>query len=164
MRLLRFFSLLALPLATACVEPSSSPQHIDAKPTAAFVDATGMPTVRARYAAYPEVLMTAVGRACSDPAEKLIRRSRNWLDCQSYLPPDATAALILQYDGVIEDLPTLLISFRLYPKSGGAYELHQQAYAVVPQRGGGKIRIAQPSAATDAKMRKLILKSGGVPF
>lgn len=164
MPLRRFFVLLLLPLAAACVQTTGgthdSTQHVGRS----WVDSTGMPTLRAHYDRFPTGLALAARAACGDPAETFITHSDLWFECQSLMPPEPTAGLILKYDGTMDDLPKLVISFRFSPASTGGLTLHQQNYALVPQRGGGAVRIAQPSARIDATMRALIRKSGGTPI
>ena len=72
----------------------------------------GTPSGKAHFAAYPDSLFDAFESACGGPAQSFRRPEPDMVECREYLPPEATAALILSFDGTTEALPELVIRFR----------------------------------------------------
>ncbi len=73
----------------------------------------------ARFSDYPETLITAFRAACEGPAQTFSNPKPNLFECEEYLPPEPTAAIILNYDGTTDDLPVLVIRFRTTKESAG---------------------------------------------
>ena len=69
-------------------------------------DAVDPATGRARFSEFPEPLYAAFRAACEGPAQSYVRPDRNFAECRELLPPDTTAAIILSYDGMLDDLPS----------------------------------------------------------
>ena len=116
----------------------------------------------ARFPEFPAKLFTALEGTCADPAQKYVRISRNVAECREFLEPQATAAIILSYDGTTENLPQLVIRLTARP-DGQDYLLTTDAYLNVPQKDQRIVHVAFPSHGFDRALQELYRNSGGVP-
>ena len=116
----------------------------------------------ARFPEFPGHLYRALEESCSEPAQKYQRFSRNHAECREYLEPEATAAIILSYDGTPEDLPQLIMRFKSWA-DGQEFLLRTDAYLNVPQKSGGPIHVVFPSGQFNRTLKQLYRLSGGVP-
>ncbi|MHA6262093.1 hypothetical protein ACXYMO_02735 [Arenibacterium sp. CAU 1754] len=116
----------------------------------------------ARFDGYPDMLFAALESACSAPADTFRRLSRNSVECRSYMPPQATANAILNYDGTPEDLPQLVFKVDATPETPG-YSVTFQAFLNVPQKSGPAVKVIHSSPAITRKMNAILSSAGGVP-
>jgi hypothetical protein len=142
----RFFALITL-IVAGC-----TPIHGEADP----VDGR----ITARFTEYPGDLFMALEATCNKPNERFVRRDRNLMQCRSLLPPQATAAIILNYDGTIEDLPELVVQFSGAQDATG-YILENRYYLHVPRRGTVPVHVIQGDWVVERRMRELMQVAGG---
>lgn len=140
--------MLAMPmLAAAC-----TPQH--------DVVSTG----RARFSDFPEPLYAAFQSACTGPAQSFDRPEKGFAECRELLPPDTTAAVILSYDGTIEDLPELVIRFKTSePLDGIGYLVENDVFLNVPRKDASALEIRLPDKRLTRTIDALYRKAGGTP-
>ena len=136
-------------LLGACAEPTS---------TFSFAPSVG----RAYFDSFPELLYEAASRACSSPADTIIRPSRNELRCEALPTPDAAAGLILAHNGVIEDLPRYVMSYVSEP-SGDGYVTTVDFHVRIPQRDGSTKILRINDTGIDRRLDQLITVAGGQP-
>lgn len=140
-----------LGLAAACstsLAPSSS-------------DAPGRQS--ALFTEFPEPLFDAVGQGCQGDADTLSRPSATELICESLPSPQAAAALILQFNGDIEQLPTFVTTLSAQERSEGFIVTTEYFYRV-PQRTGevAVVRFSQPRI--EETVRRIFASAGGRSF
>ena len=119
-------------------------------------------TYVARFQTYPAQLLAAVKSVCTDPAQTYRRPSRDLAECRQFLEPDLTAAAILQYDGVTQDLPQLVIRFRVVSE-GATFLFQTEAFLNVPQKSGPDLHVLFPNAQLDRQLAAIYREAGGVP-
>lgn len=118
---------------------------------------------QAYFTDYPNTLFTAAAVVCDEPGQMAVRPNANEVRCESLPDPEAAAALILQFDGTVEALPTFIIAF-LGRETAEGYLVTADNYIRVPQRNGGvrQIRFNDPQTAQD--LRELLRAAGGRPL
>jgi len=119
-------------------------------------------TGKARFADYPDTLISALQAACSGPAQAFSRPSANAIECREYLPPEPTASIILTYDGTPEDLPQLVIRFETRADAPG-YVVQNDVFLNVPQKTGAPLKVRQRDARMSRVLDALYERAGGVP-
>lgn len=117
---------------------------------------------KARFASYPDSLIAALESACAGPAQIFLRPTPDSIECREYLPPEPTAAIILTYDGVTNDLPQLVIRFQTQKDTPG-YLVENDVYLNVPQKSGAPLRVRQQDPRLSRVVNALYQRSGGVP-
>ena len=121
--------------------------------------AAGAP--QAYYDSLPEHLFFAHEQVCRNPGEEFLRPSRTEIRCEMLLPPDATGALILRYDGSVEDLPKVAMAFVAQAAAQGGYVVTADNYIRIPQRSGGTRLIRLPDPELRKSMEELLTITGG---
>lgn len=124
---------------------------------------TGNATGTARFPEFPAKVFSALQRTCSKPAQQYTRVSQNVAECREYLEPEATAAIILTYDGTTDDLPQLVLRMVAQADEPDGYLLTTNAYLDVPQKNQGAIQVVYPSPHFERTLNRLYRQSGGVP-
>jgi hypothetical protein len=119
-------------------------------------------TGKARFADYPDSLISALQIACDGPAQTFSRPTRNSMECREYLPPEPTAAIILTYDGTPEDLPQLVIHFQTRAEAPG-YVVENEVFLNVPQKLGPDLKVRQADARLNRMLDALYTRAGGLP-
>lgn len=122
------------------------------------VESTGL----ARFASYPDDLFAALEMACSSPAQTFLRPSRNRVECREYLPPEPTAALILNHDGTQEDLPQLVIRFEARADAPG-WLVENDVFLNVPRRSSPALELRESDPRVNRTLDALYRRAGGVP-
>ena len=117
---------------------------------------------KARFSEYPETLFDAFRASCVGPARSFQSEGRNTAECRELMPPEITAAFIIEYTGVPEDLPRLVIRFRA-EQDDGTYLVRNDVYVNVPQRTGGPRQVPFQDARLARQLDLLYLNAGGVP-
>ncbi len=122
---------------------------------------TGTPgQEQAFFAQYPGQLLDAAAAACSTPGQTMIRPTQDEVLCETLPTYDAAAALILSYDGMIEDLPRFVTGFAAVPTDGG-YVVTTQNYIRVPRRALPPVEIRLRDAILRDTMQGLLRAAGG---
>ena len=118
---------------------------------------------QAYFEGYPERLFSVAEDLCDGPGQSVVKPNRNQVRCESLPDPESAAAIILQYDGTVEDLPKLVISF-----SGRATELGYlmtvDNYIRVPGRDGGAQQIRFEDEEVTDSLNELLQTAGGRPL
>ena len=130
---------LALAACTDAAAPSMAPQA-GAAPAGAQ---------QAYFAGYPAGLFFAAGEVCDGPGQSVVRPTQNEVRCESLPDPESAAAIILQFDGTIEDLPQLVTSFVGRDTQAG-YLVTADNYIRVPR--------------IDRNLAELLTAAGGRPL
>lgn len=120
-------------------------------------------SVVARFNDRPADLFEALEATCSNPNDTFVRESADLVQCRSLLPPEPTAAIILSYDGIIEDLPELIVQFSGHTVAEG-YVLENSYFLHVPQRHGASVQVRQSDWLVERRMRALMQAAGGSPL
>ena len=119
---------------------------------------------RARFPEFPEPLYAAFRAACEGPAQSYNRPERGFAECRELLPPDTTAAVILSYDGSLEDLPELGIRFTTTETADTpGYLVQNDIFLNVPRRNAGELQVRLPDERLSRTISALYRKAGGVP-
>ena len=150
----RMALLGVLGLLSAC-DAISSP--------AAVTVPRAVPAMQARYGEDPKALFAGLALYCSGPAFRYQRTTRHDAQCDELLSPQMTAAMILEFDGTIEDLPRLVLRFIAKPDAGG-FVVSNQTYVLVPQQRGGALRIYYTDRNLRKKLTSLYRETGGAPL
>ncbi len=162
--MLRFALLPALLVIAGCAAsvPAPEPDRAEPQQTAPTAAAAApIPGLQsARFDEFPAVLLFAAAEACDDPTQSVVRPSRNEVRCETLPAPQAAAALILSYDGTVEDLPRFVIGFRAAPQNGG-FLVTAENYIRVPQRSGPARQIRLRDPVIEEGMRELLRAAGG---
>ncbi len=149
-------ALLALPVifALAACEPLDprTPFSIEGRPAAQM----------AYFSSYPGDLLEAAAEACSSPGDRLVQRDRNGIRCESLLPPDATAGLILEFSGTVDDLPILIFDFQT-TRRGEGYIVVADNFVRVPQRSGPPKEVRLDDARFNRILARILAGAGGRP-
>ena len=122
----------------------------------------GPSTGKARFSDYPEPLFQAFEASCTGPARSFSSDGRNMAECRELMPPRITAAFILEYTGVPEELPRLVIRFRAEPDDG-SYLVSNDVFINVPQRDGGPRQVPFEDPQLRRQLDLLYINAGGVP-
>lgn len=117
---------------------------------------------KARFTEYPDTLFAAFKSACEGPAQSFNRPAPDLVECREYLPPQTTAAIIVNFDGTPEDLPELVIRFRAEQQEPG-YLVENDVFLNVPQREGNPVQVRMPDPKLSRTLDALYVRAGGVP-
>lgn len=118
---------------------------------------------QAYFPSYPENLFFAAAAVCDGPGQTTVSRTRNELRCESLPDPESAAALILQFNGTVDELPKFVISFAGVQTEQG-YLVTADNFIRVPQRSGGAQQIRIPNQQVSAQMAELLAAAGGRPL
>ncbi|MGJ8610150.1 MAG: hypothetical protein ACSHWY_03590 [Octadecabacter sp.] len=118
---------------------------------------------QAYFTGYPGHLFRAAAAVCVAPGQTVVQPSRNQVRCESLPDPEAAAALILQFNGTVEDLPTFVISFEGLETPQG-YLVTADNYIRVPQRSGGAQQVRFPDRSVGNEVAALLEAAGGRPL
>ncbi len=116
----------------------------------------------AQFPEFPEDLFDAFKAACTDPAEEFSQISRRSRECRQFLPPEATAYLILNFDGYPQKLPQSVMRLTATENQSG-FRVDAEMYLIVPQKDGSTLKVPVESKALDRKLSDLYRVSGGTP-
>lgn len=153
--------LLALALTVAgCTEMTTGSTVYGVGPA---LGAAPSGAQQAYFTGYPERLFLAAAAVCNKPGQTVVRGGRDRVHCESLPDVESAAALILQFDGTVEDLPTFVISFAGRPTPEG-YLVTADNYIRVPQRLGGAQQIRFPDPEISRDMAQILTAAGGRPL
>jgi len=119
-------------------------------------------TGKARFSDYPQPLFDAFRESCEGPARNYRSSGPNAVECRELMPPRITAAFILEYSGIPEDLPRLVIRFEAQ-EDAGSYLVSTDVYVNVPQRSGGPRQVPFEDPQLRRQVEILYINAGGVP-
>lgn len=119
--------------------------------------------VQAYFTTYPERLFSVAAELCNEPGQTVVRAGRDEVRCESLPNPESAATIILQFDGSVEDLPALVISFAGRATDQG-YLVTLDNYIRVPQRSGAVQLVRFGDDAVRADLADLLQSSGGRPL
>lgn len=140
----------------ACTEmPQATPSSVISDPPAG--------AQRAIFPAFPEALFFAAGEVCDAPGQSVVRPTPDEVRCESLPDPESAAAIILQFDGTVEDLPKLVIAFVGRDTAQG-YVVTADNYIRVPQRTGDVRQVRFPDRRTASEVSQLLQAAGGRPL
>lgn len=146
-----------LALCTACL--GCAPGIGDSASTAVRPPAPAA-TPRAVFAEYPQFLFDAIAASCDGPGRQVVRPAPDELRCEGLPPVEAAAALILDFDGTVDDLPRYVSSVAIAEDAAG-YTVTADTYIRIPQ-SGGTVRIVRiPDPQLDALIRSVFEGAGG---
>jgi hypothetical protein len=140
---MRRFAILGLVVVCGCVTQDLGPS-----------------SGKARFSDYPEQLIEAFAVACEGPTQSFRRPSQDVVECREILPPEPTAAIILQYDGTLNDLPELVIRFST-DRSGPDYVVSNDVFLNVPQKSGDAVQVRMESDRLQQRFDDLYRRAGG---
>lgn len=119
-------------------------------------------TRSAQFESYPDRLFKTFETSCSGPGETFRRIGGQIVECSEFLPPDATAYLILTYDGSPEDLPQSVMRLTS-TKNAGGYRVDASLFFKVPQKAGVAVEVPVESKTLDRALGALYQAMGGSP-
>lgn len=115
---------------------------------------------QAFFSEFPDRLLFAVEASCTAPGQQIVRAGAASLRCESLPPVEATAALILEYDGTVDDLPRLVTAVSSEPQDDG-HLVSTDIYIRVPRRTGGVEVIRLGDDDLDRAIRAVLVRAGG---
>lgn len=119
------------------------------------------PSGKARFSDYPQPLFDAFRDSCTGPARDFHSPGPNQAECRELMPPRITAAFILEYSGIPEDLPRLVIRF-LAQEDAGSYLVSNEIFVNVPQRSGGPRQVPYQDPQLTRQFDIFFANAGGV--
>lgn len=146
------FVLLAI--LSACAMPGPPP--------AAPTEPVRPGQVRAFFVEYPDALFLAAAAACAGPGQEVLHPSPYEVRCETLPEPEVAAALILQFNGTVMDLPRYVASFAAGTSEIG-YIITADNYIRIPQAGGGALLLRLPDPETEGSIREVLTRAGGQP-
>jgi len=103
--------------------------------------------------------------ACEDdPNNALVELPQDGLRCDFLIPPEGTAALILQYGGTLTNLPVGSIDQTFIPQDDDSLLLYVRQYLQVPREGRGPVVIVPENTPFLDDLRDSIEAGGGRTF
>ncbi len=115
---------------------------------------------RAFFAEYPDALFASLAAVCDGPGQSVVRPGANQLQCESLPDPQGAAALILNYDGTITDLPRFVVGLQADPVADG-FDVSTSYYIRVPQLSGSAVEVRLRDPELVRSMRRTLQAAGG---
>ncbi|WP_171090223.1 MULTISPECIES: hypothetical protein [unclassified Ruegeria] len=116
----------------------------------------------AQFETYPQRLFDVFETSCSGPGESFERTSGQTFECREFLPAEASAYLILNYDGNPQDLPQSVMRLTS-SKNADGYRIDANVFFKVPQRTGSVVEVPLDSTELDQSISRLFQAMGGSP-
>lgn len=117
----------------------------------------------AQFAEYPKQMFNSFQTDCAGPGEDYVRTGKSSFECRAQLSPDATAFLILTFDGYPQNLPQIVTRLSSTKNQLG-YRVDADLYFRVPQQDGKTLRIPVDSKTLDQDFGHLYARYGGTPI
>ncbi|WP_298848029.1 hypothetical protein [uncultured Ruegeria sp.] len=114
----------------------------------------------AQFETYPQRLFDTFEINCSGPGESFEKTGNRTFECSEFLPPNAAAYLILNYDGHPQDLPQSVIRLTS-TKTNVGYRVDAQVFFNVPQKTGTAVEVPVESKVLDQAISELYQTMGG---
>lgn len=148
----RYLYLVALGLLSGCMAPDTATTPIPQDKTPFSVQAT--------YDTLPKEFMASVIAFCLDKNETLSTVSDTTVRCERLAPPRLTAALILQYDGHVEDLPKFITDYTV-EKADDSFLVSVKTFIDVPQRGKAPKHVIFDGPRARRPVEEFLKRTGG---
>ncbi len=116
----------------------------------------------AQFAGYPQSLFNSFKTDCAGPGDKYIKNAASSFECRETLSPEATAYLILNFNGYAQDLPQIVTRLSSTKNQAG-YRVDADLFFLVPQKDGSTLRIPIESEELDRDFSRLYTDYGGTP-
>ncbi len=116
----------------------------------------------AQFPEYPQRLFSTFKTDCAGPGDKYIKTGADIFECRETLPPEATAYLILSFDGYPQNLPQIVTRLSSTKNQTG-YRVDAELFFLVPQKSGRTLRIPVESKDLDRNFSRLYTDFGGTP-
>ncbi|KIC43462.1 hypothetical protein RA27_05680 [Ruegeria sp. ANG-R] len=116
----------------------------------------------AQFTGYPQNLFSSFKTDCAGPGDKYVKTATGSFECRETLPPEATAYLILSFDGYPQNLPQIVTRLSSTKNQAG-YRVDADMFFLVPQKSGDTLRIPIESEELDRVFSRLYTKYGGTP-
>jgi len=117
----------------------------------------------AQFEQYPERLFNAFETGCAGPAESFSKTSSGKFECSELLPADASAFLILKYNGTPQELPKSVTQITSTKNTAG-YRVDADMFFLVPQKTGPDVKVPVVSSELDENLQALYRALGGSPI
>ncbi|MEX0307699.1 MAG: hypothetical protein AB3N12_09965 [Ruegeria sp.] len=91
-----------------------------------------------------------------------MKTSAGSFECRETLSPEATAYLILNFDGYPQNLPQIVTRLSSIKNQAG-YRVDADLFFLVPQKSGKTLRIPIESEELDRDFSRLYADYGGTP-
>lgn len=117
---------------------------------------------KARFSEFPQPLFDAFRASCVGPTRSFSEPRPNSAECRELMPPDITAAFILEYDGQLQDLPRLVIRFQA-EQDAQSYLVRNDIFVNIPQSTGAPRQVPFQDARLRRELDTLYTNAGGVP-
>ncbi len=118
---------------------------------------------QAYFMGFPERFFETTARACNQPGQNAVTPRPDEVRCESLPDPESAAALILTYDGTVEDIPKYIISFQGRDTELG-YLVTADTYIRIPQRAGGARNLRFTDAQVASDLSEILEAAGGRPL
>ena len=135
--------------ATACIV-ACAPQDVP------------IPSRSAQFDSFPQRLFDTFETSCSGPGESFRKTGNQIFECSEFLPPKATAYLILTYDGHPQDLPQSVMRLTS-TKTNAGYRVDARVFFHVPQKSGAAVEVPVESKVLNQAISELYQTMGGSP-
>lgn len=149
-----------LPILALCAACSGCAPGLGDSAAQAVTPPAPASTPRAIFAEYPQFLFDAIAASCEGPGRTVVRPSPDELRCEGLPPVEAAAALILDFDGTVEDLPRYVSSVAVAEAANG-YLVTADTYIRIPQTDGAVRIVRLPDPELDALIRTVFEGAGG---
>ncbi|SDW37830.1 hypothetical protein SAMN05444358_101670 [Ruegeria halocynthiae] len=116
----------------------------------------------AQFTGYPQNLFNSFKTDCAGPGDKYIKTAAGSFECRETLSPEATAYLILSFDGYPQNLPQIVTQLKSTKNQAG-YRVDAELFFLVPQKNGSTLRIPIESEQLDRDFSRLYTDYGGTP-
>lgn len=117
---------------------------------------------RAQFSAYPQNLLSSFATDCSGPGDTYVQTGRASFECRELLPPQASAVLILNYDGSPQDLPEIVTRLKA-AKNAAGYLVDANVFFRVTQKDGTALVVPIEGKDLNRDLSALYTRYGGVP-
>ncbi|SLN13005.1 hypothetical protein [Pseudooctadecabacter jejudonensis] len=154
--MMKYLSMVAICGVAACGDTTSSSGSFSA-------GAQPQGAVQAYFQGYPDALFEGGEAVCSGPGQMVVRPNPNEVRCESLPDPASAAALILEYNGTVENLPRFVIAFTGQSDQTG-YLVTADSYIRVPGRDGQIQQLRFPDDRIAAEFTALLKTAGGRPL
>ncbi len=117
----------------------------------------------AQFSAYPKQMFKSFQTDCTGPGEDYVKAGNGSFECREQLSPEATAFLILSFDGYPQNLPRIVTRLSSTRNQLG-YRVDADLFFIVPQKDGQTLRIPVESETLDRDFSRLYARYGGTPI
>ncbi len=116
----------------------------------------------AQFDGYPQNLFNSFKTDCAGPGDKFVKTGTSSFECRETLSPEATAYLILNFDGYSQNLPKIVTRLSSAKNQAG-YRVDAELFFIIPQKSGSTLKIPIESDELDRDFSRLYTDYGGTP-